>query len=183
MHRIVLAFRLFFQVLFDAPLAERVEQAALSQEPEPSESTEQPAKKVEKVVEKPKSPARSEALTLLATLQREARFIDFIMEPLDDYSDEQVGAAVRDVHRDCAKTLTRLFAIGPVVNDEENADVTVPDGFDAGRFRLTGNVAGDPPFQGQLVHHGWEAGICQLPAWTGTESAARVIAPAEVELK
>jgi hypothetical protein len=46
---------------------------------------------------------RSEALTLLATLQREARFVDFIKESLEGYSDAQIGAVARDVHRDCGK--------------------------------------------------------------------------------
>jgi hypothetical protein len=48
---------------------------------------------------------------------------------------------------------------------------------------LTGNVTGDPPFQGKLVHHGWEAARCDLPAWTGSAASAQVVAPAEVELK
>ena len=125
---------------------------------------------------------RSEALTLLATLQREARFVDFIQEPLDDYSDAQIGAAVRDVHRDCAKVLGRLFSIRPVLKDEEGAEVEVPAGFDSGRYRLVGNVTGQPPHRGRMMHHGWEAGACELPAFSGSKSAARVIAPAEVEL-
>ena len=58
----------------------------------------------------------------------------------------------------------------------------VPAGFDAGRYRLTGNVVGDPPFHGRLAHHGWEAAAVQLPAWSGTALAARVVAPVEVEL-
>ena len=97
-------------------------------------------------------PVRSEAMTLLATLQREARFVDFIQEPLAGYSDAQIGAAARDVHRDCGTVLERLFALRPVVPDEEGAEVEVPAGFDAGRYRLTGNVAGEPPFRGRLVH-------------------------------
>ena len=130
----------------------------------------------------PPKPARSEAITLLATLQREARFVDFIKEPLDSYSDAQIGAAVRDVHRDCGKVLDRLFAIRAMVDQEEGSPVEVPPGFDAGRYRLTGNVAGDPPFRGRLVHHGWEAAEVQLPAWSGTPHSARVVAPVEVEL-
>ncbi len=117
-----------------------------------------------------RKPVRSEAITLLATLQREARFVDFIKEPLDGYSDAQIGAAVRDVHRDCGKVLDRLFAIRAMVDQEEGSPVEVPAGFDAGRYRLTGNVAGDPPFHGRLVHHGWEAAEVQLPAWSGTQA-------------
>ena len=58
----------------------------------------------------PKPPARSEAITLLAALQREARFVDFIQESLAGYTDAQIGAAARDVHRDCGTVLKRMFA-------------------------------------------------------------------------
>jgi hypothetical protein len=45
-----------------------------------------------------------------------------------------------------------------------------------------GQVAGEPPFQGKLCHHGWEATRCELPEWTGGAPAAMIVAPAEVEL-
>jgi len=131
----------------------------------------------------PKPPARSEAIALLATLQREARFVDFIQESLAGYSDAQIGAAARDVHRDCGTVLQRMFALRPAVADEEGKDVEIPAGFDAGRWRLTGNVTGEPPFRGRLVHPGWEATMCELPTWSGDAATARIIAPAEVELK
>ena len=79
--------------------------------------------------------------------------------------------------------LTRLFALRPAADKQEGADVEVPAGFDPARWRLTGNVAGAPPFRGRLVHPGWEATICQLPTWSGSPSAARIVAPAEVELR
>ncbi len=143
-----------------------------------------PQAKVEAKPAAPKQlkPVRSEAVTLLAALQREARFVDFIKEPLDGYSDAQIGAAARDVHRDCGKVLDRLFAIRALNDQEEGSALEVPAGFDAGRYRLTGNVAGNPPFRGRLVHHGWEAAEVQLPEWSGTSQSARVIAPIEVEL-
>lgn len=131
----------------------------------------------------PKSPVRSEAITLLATLQREARFVDFVQESLVGYSDAQIGAVVRDVHRDCGAVLNRLFALRPAVEKDEGMDVEIVSGFDPHRWRLTGNVAGEPPFHGRLVHPGWEATICELPTWSGAAAAARIIAPAEVELK
>jgi hypothetical protein len=130
----------------------------------------------------PKVPLRSEAITLLATLQREARFLDFLMEPLAGYADAQIGAVARDVHRDCGAVVKRLFDPKPAVSQEEGSTVDVPKGFDAGRFRLTGNVTGEPPYHGRLVHPGWEAAKCDLPTWTGTKDSARVIAPAEVQL-
>jgi hypothetical protein len=90
---------------------------------------------------------------------------------------------VRDVHRDAAKTLERLFALKPLISESEGATVEVPAGFDPARFQLLGNVTGQPPFRGQLVHHGWEAARCDLPVWSGSEAAAKIIAPTEVELK
>jgi hypothetical protein len=89
----------------------------------------------------------------------------------------------RDVHRDCGLVIERLFGLAPVLSQEEGSEVEVPSGFDSGRFRLTGHVAGEPPFRGRLAHHGWEATRCDVPAWSGKDTAARVIAPAEVELR
>ena len=146
-----LAFRTFFRLFGDAEFAERVK--ALFAE-------EAPAAEAGAIVEK-----RNAAVTLLATLQREARFLDFVMEPLDDYGDAQVGAAARDVHRDLGTVVKR-----------------VPAGFDPARYRLTGEVAGEPPFDGTLRHHGWQAKKCEMPAWTGSPESALVVSPSEVEV-
>jgi hypothetical protein len=96
-----------------------------------------------------------------------------------------VGAAVRDVHRDCGAVLERLFALRPLLDEPEEAAVTVPAGFDSARFRLSGNVSGQPPYRGALRHHGWKATQVTLPQWTGEHEAeaALIVAPAEVELK
>lgn len=178
MQRLVLAFRVFFLVLFRAGMAEEVAKL-LAGKPAPQPKVEEPPKP--RPAAKPE-PQRSDALNLLATLQREARFVDFIQEPLEGYADAQIGAAARQVHDDCGKVLERLFALKTVVAEPEGAEMEVPAGFDAGRFRLTGNVAGSAPFRGRLVHHGWEASQCQLPSWTGSAASARVVAPAEIEI-
>lgn len=182
MGRIWLAIRAFFLILFNADVARRVgEILAAGKLPTPPRET---ARRPEKVTQPPKpKPSRSDALTLLATLQREARLVDFVKEPLVGYSDAQVGAAARDVHRECGKVLDRLFALKPAVSAEEGAEIEVPAGFEAERYRLTGNVTGEPPFTGKVAHHGWEAGRCEVPAWSGTPSASLVVAPVEVELK
>lgn len=178
--RFFFAFRVFFATMFSAAAAEKVRSALDSPGLPAPEVKELVAPKVKEPA--PKKPARSEALTLLATLQREARFVDLVKEPLAEYSDAQIGAAARDVLRDCGKVLQRLFALEAIASEGEGAELTVPEGFDAGRYRLTGNVGGSPPYRGKLVHHGWQATICELPAWTGSESAARVVAPVEVEI-
>ncbi|NNJ26311.1 DUF2760 domain-containing protein [Alienimonas chondri] len=128
----------------------------------------------------PKRPEGEDALVLLATLQREARLIDFLKEDLSAYEDAQVGAAVRDVHRDAAAVLERLFAPAPAVDQEEGSRVD-PASLPAGRVKTTGQVGGG---SGTLVHPGWAATKVNLPARTGPpdEAAVRVLAPAEVEV-
>ena len=130
-----------------------------------------------------KTPVRNDAINLLAALQREARLVDFIKEPIAGYSDAQIGAAVRDVHRDCAALLDRLFSLEAIESAAEGAEIEVAEGFDPARIRLVGNVAGQAPFRGKLCHHGWEAARCELPAWTGSDRSVLVVSPAEVELK
>jgi len=181
MARFGLAFKAFFRTLRDPAFAASVQVALAGPKETPAPVAEAPPAK--KPVEKPAAPRRSEAVTLLAALQREARLVDFVQESLGEYSDAQVGAAVRDVHRDCRAALERWFGLQPVVGGQEGEAVDVPAGFDAARFRLSGNVAGQPPYRGTLCHHGWQAARCELPAWTGSATAALVVAPAEVELK
>ncbi|MDZ8118987.1 DUF2760 domain-containing protein [Pontiella agarivorans] len=141
-----------------------------------------PAMAAEKQETPAAKPPRSEALTLLAALQREARLVDFLMEPLDGYSDQQVAAAVRDIQADSRKVLERVFALQPLRTEDEGTKITVPAGFDAAAIKLTGNVSGEAPYSGELMHPGWTASKLDLPVWQGSDDAARIIAPAEIEL-
>jgi len=128
------------------------------------------------------APERSEAVTLLAALQRDARFVDFIQESLDGYNDGQVGAAVRDVHRGCHEVLDRMFDLKPVVDQDEESTVQVADP-SAACWRLTGNVGQTADsVSGKLMHAGWKTSKCQLPEWSGTSGDADLIAPAEVQI-
>lgn len=167
---------MFFKVLFQADFANKCRLLAAGISPDPHAPS--PAKKP---LDLEKSP-RSDAITLLATLQREARFVDIVSESLDGYSDAQIGAAARDVLRDCGKVLTRVFSLQPVVTGEEGTSVQIPAGYETERYRLTGDVSRDPPFSGKLVHAGWQATKCDLPTWTGSPKGALVVAPAEVQL-
>jgi hypothetical protein len=176
--RFGLAFRVFFAALFDATVAKRLQQALAG--PPPVEPKPAPVESKPIIPAKPKS--RSEALTLLAALQRDARFLDIVQEPLGTYSDAQVGAAARDVLRNSAAVLERFFGLQPLLSQDEGSEVEVPRGYDPQRFRLVGNVSGEPPFRGQLVHHGWLASKCELPAWSGSSESAQIVAPVEVEL-
>ena len=120
-------------------------------------------------------------MALLGLMQREGRLVDFLAEPIDDYEDEEIGAAVRDIHRGCKKVLDDYLSFEAVLPGEEEEKITVPNGFDPGEIRLIGNISGEPPFHGILRHHGWRATKISLP--TLSEGVDRnVVAPAEVEL-
>jgi hypothetical protein len=180
MARFWLAIRVFFRILTDSDFFHRVQQLAeppATAQIEPSRETS-PAP----MPAKPATSTRSQALDLLAALQREARLIDFLKEPIAAYSDAQIGAAVRDVHRDSAAALERMFSLKPVMEQAEGSTVEV-GGSDAARVRLTGNVSGAPPHRGVLRHQGWQASKLELPAWSGSEVSALIVASAEVELR
>jgi hypothetical protein len=134
-----------------------------------------------KPVELPPERLHASGLAVLAMFQREGRLIDFLMEDMAAFSDAEIGAAARVVHAGCRKAFSEHFTIEPAVKEAEGAVIQVPVGFDPQRIRLTGNIAGPPPFRGTLKHHGWIATSVRLP--TGSETMdPRVIAAAEVEL-
>ncbi len=186
MSRFFLAIQVWWRTLVDAEFGRQVAEL-LSEKPAAPElpAAAAPAATnldptAQKRPQAPKRPQRSDALTLLATLQREARLVDFLKESIGEYSDAQIGAAVRDIHRNSAGVLDRLFNIRPIETHEEGAEIQAPA--EADRYRLIGTVRGAPPHRGRLVHHGWEAAKCEVPEWTGNSVASQVIAPAEVEL-
>ena len=169
---LLLASRLFLRALFDAAFARR----ALA-----PESTQPPAPAATAV--KPPAPNRSEALELLAVLQREGRLVDFLQEPITSYSDAQIGAAVRDVHAGCSRALERIFGLTAAIPQTEGSSLRIEPGQDTANLRLTGAVSGTPPYSGTVQHAGWRATRCALPAWTGTPAAIQLVAPAEVEIR
>ena len=143
---------------------------------------------VEKIVQAPpaepiilKESTPDAALQLLAILQKEARFIDFIKEDVAAYSDADIGVAARIVHEGCNKAINEYFKLDTVRTDQEGSQVTLTKGFNASEVRLTGNIVGKAPFKGTLVHKGWQVTSMTLPKLTEGHNA-NIIAPAEVEL-
>ncbi len=156
MSRIINAFKAFFSVLFGAA----------------EEPASLPATKV----------SDRAHVTLLARLQESGRLVDFLQEDISAYSDEQVGAAVRQLHTGCKKSLEEVFAIRPVFEQEEGSRITIPVGYDPTRIKLVGSVKGTGPFVGQLVHSGWQVTRQTLPkVLSGQDSD--VLQPAEVEVR
>ncbi|GAA6121626.1 DUF2760 domain-containing protein [Acidovorax sp. FG27] len=189
--RVSLAIGSFFALLGDGRLAARV-QALRSGAPLASEVP--PPAPAPAPVQAPPPPAPvpapapvratadvDAALQLLALLQRESRFVDFLQEDIGAYSDADVGGAARLLHGGARKVLQDTFDLVPVRTEAEGSRLTLPAGFDAAAVRVTGNVVGQPPFTGTLQHKGWRATAVRLPALTAGHDT-RVIAPAEVEL-
>lgn len=182
LHLILLATTALFFILF---LAKKGPQAAPEQQP-----AQQPVEKaataaVEPAAAKPKSSivdsSPVSALQLLSLLQQEARFIDFVKEDLGGFSDADIGAAARVVHEGSQKTLNDYFTLTPLRPEDEDSRITLAAGFNATEVRLTGNVVGEAPFSGTLIHRGWKAEQVRLPKLSPGHDA-NIISPAEVEL-
>jgi len=121
----------------------------------------------------------------LARLQEKGRLVDFLMDDITPYSNEQVGVVSRVVHQGCREVLRGAFDIEPVHSGQERDAVVLAGDFDAATFRLVGKVPDQPPYKGTVLHRGWKATRISLPRVTETtrDSAARkIIAPAEVEV-
>jgi hypothetical protein len=179
MWRIAVAFKAFWAALVSQPSAERL-RAALQAPALPKVADVQKPQHAE--IRQPPPPARSEALTLLAALQREARLVDLIKQPLAGFSDEEIGAAARNVLGDSSAVLDRFFGLQALALQPEGTTCEVPSGYDPACYKLSGRVEGGGPFRGTVVHQGWRATTVTLPTWTGSKDAALVIAPAEVEV-
>ncbi len=128
------------------------------------------------------SPQRA-SLQMLIILQRKGRLLDFLEEDLGQFDDAQIGAAVRNIHSGCKESLSEYIDLEPIFKEEEGKEVSIPKGFDSKAIQLTGNVKGEPPFQGIIRHRGWRASRVKLPQLTAKEDKDNVLAPAEIEIE
>ena len=100
MSRIADAISSFFGILFSGTLPADVAKTygytkAVEKKPEP------------KAAPVPVAKTSDGALQMLGILQREARLVDFLMEDISAYQDDQVGAAVRTLHEQAGKAIGR----------------------------------------------------------------------------
>ena len=173
MSRISLAFRSFFAILFGDGLPESIAKAfgyiKESSVPKP------PPKST-----KPEFKPSDGAIQILSILQRDSRLVDFLMEDIGAYSDDQIGAAVRSLHDQSQQTLTRYVTLRPVIDGVEGATTRVSSS-DPAAIKLIGNVpASGKASQGILRHKGWRVEKIDLPKLT---SQVTVLAPAEIEIE
>ena len=125
--------------------------------------------------------SQAEVVTLLGVFQEKGRFIDFLMEDITPHTDAEVGMVARAVHQGCKAVLKEHFHIEPISPGGEGTSITVPVGYAADEFRLVGNLAGEAPFTGKLVHQGWRTTSVKLPRILKTDRLP-TIAPAQVEI-
>jgi hypothetical protein len=175
--RISYAFRSFFRILSSGEIPgdvaqELIQTPADAAQPEVADITlrdETPPDSVDRAVQ------------MLAILQRDGRLIDFFTEDIAPYSDQQIGAAVRDLHQSCKSALERYIKLEPIIASDEGQPVTVQDPIDPAAVKLIGNVTGRLPIRGLLRHRGWRVKSVDLPPLPGGNGRS-VIAPAEVEI-
>lgn len=163
--RVKLAFAAFFTILFKGRLPAAL-QTARSEPTRDADSDK----------------TSDAAVQVLALLQREGRFVDFVREDLAAYTDAQIGAAARDVHAGCRRVLDEYITLEAILDGREGEPVTVGQDrrIDPAAVHLVGNVVGQPPFRGTLLHPGWRVVRLTLPPLAA--AARTVVAPAEIEV-
>lgn len=172
MNRISQAFRSFFSILFSGVLPADIAQAFGYSKVIPIKVT--PVPKPE-----PVAGPNDGAVQILSVLQRDARLVDFLMEDISAYSDEQVGAAVRDVQQQSRQTLERYLKLQPVIDGVEG-DFTKTTGLEVSQIKLVGNVPPTGKAHGGLLRHkGWKAEKVDLPKLP----PGNILAPAEIEVE
>jgi hypothetical protein len=176
--RILLAFRCFFNILFHGELS----QTALTElRLAPRGAAATPAKTASAAAAAPAVRVTDGALQILGILQRDSRLVDFLMEDISGYADDQVGAAVRELHDQCRDSVARYVTLQPVIDGVEGTYAQAPSK-DPNVVKFVGNVPAAPPAGGILRHKGWRAARVDLPAIAAKQDAS-VIAPAEIEIE
>lgn len=173
MKKLSLAVRCFLAILRSGRLDRELAAELGLQEPATS-----PAAPVE---QERRETAADGALRILGLLQREGRLLDFLMEDISAFPDEQVGAAVRDLHRHCAAALRRYVRLAPVIDGVEGTYMRLGVA-DETEVKLLGNVpVGARPEGGILRHKGWRATRIELPPPAAGDPS--LLAPAEIEVE
>jgi hypothetical protein len=170
------------RLLAGARLADDVATApeALPAAPEPAPEPARPEPKLAAPPPAPESPAvspKASARVLLALLQREGRLVDFLEQPVDGFSDADVGAAARVVHAGCRKALEGRVAFEPVLVEEEGARVSLTGSEEHVVVAAAGRAKAG---SFTVVHRGWRLVRDELPALTAGHDGA-LLQAAEVE--
>ena len=126
MNRIVLAFRCFFNLLFSGELSQETLTALNLTRRGPAGPVAVPKTAAAAAPAAPAIRTSDGALQMLGILQRDSRLIDFLMEDIAAYSDDQVGAAVRELHDQCRDAIARYVNLEPVIDGVEGTYAKAP---------------------------------------------------------
>ena len=129
----------------------------------------------------PRNAKIHETVASVKSIQLPTSLVDFLLEDIDAYQDAQIGAAVRQIHKNCRKVLDENFGVTAIREETENQPVDVPESFDPREIRILGKPGGDPPFKGVLRHKGWRVSKVSFPE-RHAKLDPSVICPAEVEV-
>ncbi|MFZ9035882.1 MAG: DUF2760 domain-containing protein [Francisellaceae bacterium] len=121
------------------------------------------------------------AKQLLALLQQKGRFIDFINENIDTFSDEEIAAAARIVHQGCQKMIKEHIGISVIREEAEDSKITLEPNFDRHSIELSGNIHNQKQFSGILLHKGWKVDRIHLPTLSD-QGNADIIQAAKIEV-
>ncbi|HWB86386.1 MAG TPA: DUF2760 domain-containing protein [Bryobacteraceae bacterium] len=173
MNRILLSFRCFFNILFHGALSD----PALTQ----LGLTRRGVAATKPAAAAPTVHTSDGALQVLGILQRDSRLVDFLMEDISSYTDDQIGAAVRELHDQCRDSISRYVTLQPVIDGVEGTFAKAPVK-DPNVVKFIGNVPATPPAGGILRHKGWRAANVNLPVLAAKQDPT-IIAPAEIEIE
>ena len=127
--------------------------------------------------------AQAEVIAFLGMMQEKGRLVDFLMDDISGYGDEDIGQAARVVYEGCRSVLLEHLTIEPLHDGEEGSRVTVPEGYRATDFQLSGKLTGSAPFVGTLAHRGWKVTQAKLPkVVVADDPELPNLAPAHVEI-
>ncbi|MBF0199201.1 MAG: DUF2760 domain-containing protein [Planctomycetes bacterium] len=180
-----IALGAFLKCLFNRDFAGQVKELAIARKSRQVEASPEPP---EKTVEAPPTPEKEEnnnsdwaVISLLAELQKDGRFIDFMEEDLSHYDDEEIGSSVRTIHEGCQKALKRIISKEKIIDQDEESSYRVNKGFNTHHIKLNGKVSDNFPLKGTLVHPGWK--VTDVKLGERSQHLDKIITPAEVEIE
>jgi hypothetical protein len=131
-----------------------------------------------------KGSAEAEVIAFLGLLQKKGRLIDFLMDDISKHDDATVGAVSRVVYQGCREVLQQHLKIVPLAGAPEGASLTLPSGYRAVDYELSGKLGGGAPFTGTVEHRGWKVETIKLPHIVPSgDGLLPPLAPAQVTIR